>query len=198
MPKLISLLALAPMLVHAAPLPKGIEFHAGPGNVVTIIGTTSVYGIPKDGPGVRRVLLTHARRDVFPGGGGESIAFVVPAADRELFEDPMRFWMALETGRFHDYAQLGTKVPVRPVKVSRAVSGGEEWTEDGVRIHVLATPGYTRGAVSYVIETGGKRIACTGDLIYGDGQLFDLYSLQDAVPEAKAAAITATRRARRR
>ena len=48
------------------------------------------------------------------------------------------------------------------------------------------TPGYTRGAVSYLLETGGKRIACTGDLIYGDGKLFDLYSLQDAVPEAKA------------
>jgi glyoxylase-like metal-dependent hydrolase (beta-lactamase superfamily II) len=51
---------------------------------------------------------------------------------------------------------------------------------------VIATPGYTRGAISYLIETGGKRLACTGDLIYGDGQLFDLYSLQDAVPEAKA------------
>ena len=37
-----------------------------------------------------------------------------------------------------------------------------------------------------MLETGGKRIACTGDLIYGDGKLFDLYSLQDAVPEAKA------------
>ena len=36
------------------------------------------------------------------------------------------------------------------------------------------------------LETGGKGIACTGDLIYGDGQLFDLSSLQDAVPEAKA------------
>jgi len=53
-------------------------------------------------------------------------------------------------------------------------------------VGVVDTPGYTRGAVSYWLERGGKRIACTGDLIYGDGQLFDLSSLQDAVPEAKA------------
>jgi hypothetical protein len=28
-------------------------------------------------------------------------------------------------------------------------------------------------------------MACVGDLIYGDGQLFDLSSLQDAIPETK-------------
>jgi glyoxylase-like metal-dependent hydrolase (beta-lactamase superfamily II) len=37
-----------------------------------------------------------------------------------------------------------------------------------------------------VIDSGGKRVVCTGDLIFGDGKIFDLYSLQDAVPEAKA------------
>jgi glyoxylase-like metal-dependent hydrolase (beta-lactamase superfamily II) len=52
------------------------------------------------------------------------------------------------------------------------VRGGEVQDFDGVRIEVIDTPGYTRGAVSYWLETGGKRIACTGDLIYGAGQLF--------------------------
>jgi glyoxylase-like metal-dependent hydrolase (beta-lactamase superfamily II) len=66
------------------------------------------------------------------------------------------------------------------------VHGGEILDLDGVRIEVIDTPGYTPGAVSYWIETGGRRIACTGDLIYGDGQLFDISSLQDAFPEAKA------------
>src|SRR5205085_6545257 len=40
-------------------------------------------------------------------------------------------------------------------------------------------------AVSYLIEAGGKRITCTGDLIYGDGRLLDLYSLQDAIADPK-------------
>ncbi|MGC8989973.1 MAG: MBL fold metallo-hydrolase, partial [Verrucomicrobiia bacterium] len=52
-------------------------------------------------------------------------------------------------------------------------------------IKVLATPGYTRGAVTYIIEAGDKKIAFTGDLVRDDGELQDLFSLQDAIPEAK-------------
>ena len=55
----------------------------------------------------------------------------------------------------------------------------------GVPIRVLAAPGYTAGAVSYLISLDGKTIAFTGDLIYGDGKILDLYSLQQAIPEAK-------------
>ena len=71
-------------------------------------------------------------------------------------------------------------------RLTRAVTGGDVLDLDGTRVEVIDTPGYTRGAVSYWMEIGGKRIACTGDLIYGDGQLLDLSSLQDAIPEAKA------------
>jgi glyoxylase-like metal-dependent hydrolase (beta-lactamase superfamily II) len=115
-----------------------------------------------------------------------NVSFLVPAGERELFENPARFWTAMETGRFHDYAQQSTKIPIEPLANIRAASDGETLEEGATRIRVIGTPGYTRGAVSYLIEAGGKRIACTGDLIYGDGQIFDLYSLQDAVPEAKA------------
>ena len=111
---------------------------------------------------------------------------IVSAAEKDLFAAPAAFWEKLETARFHDYAQQTTKAPVAPLRVERTVSDGDTLDAGGVRIRVLATPGYTRGAVSYMLESGGKRIACTGDLIYGDGKLFDLYSLQDAVPEAKA------------
>ena len=52
-------------------------------------------------------------------------------------------------------------------------------------MRVLDTPGYTRGAVSYLVEVDGVRYGFVGDLIYGDGRLLDLYSLQDAVPQAR-------------
>jgi glyoxylase-like metal-dependent hydrolase (beta-lactamase superfamily II) len=173
------LAALLPAALFAQTLPSGIEFHRGPSNIVTV-GTTAIYGVPRTP--VERVLLTHARRDAISAGGSPA-KFIVPAAERDLFADPGKFWAALETARFHDYAQLGTKVPVTPVPVARTAAGGDR-LDDGIR--VIDTPGFTRGAVSYIIERGGKRIACTGDLIYGDGQLLDLYSLQDAVPDAKA------------
>jgi glyoxylase-like metal-dependent hydrolase (beta-lactamase superfamily II) len=72
---------------------------------------------------------------------------------------------------------------VAAIAVDRAVADGDR-IDGGIR--VIATPGYTRGAVSYLIEADGERVACTGDLIYAGGKIFDLYSLQDAVPEAKA------------
>src|SRR5450755_1588914 len=174
--------ALVAMLARSQSLPEGIRFQqAAAWNSVMIRDNTAVYGATS--AKVTRVLLTHARRDVISAG---SAPVIVPAAEKDLFVVPSAFWEKLETRRFHDYAQQTTKVPVVPLRVERTVSDGDTFDAGGVRIRVLATPGYTRGAVSYVLETGGKRIACTGDLIYGDGRLFDLYSLQDAVPEAKA------------
>ncbi len=170
------------MLARSQSLPERIRFQQGEAwNTVLIGETTAVYGTTS--AKVTRVLLTHARRDAISAG---SVPVIVSAAEKDLFEAPGAFWEKLETGRFHDYAQQTTKVPVAPLRIESTVSDGDTLDAGGVRIRVLATPGYTRGAVSYVLETGGKRIACTGDLIYGDGRLFDLYSLQDAVPEAKA------------
>ena len=138
---------------------------------------------------VRYLLFTEARRDVVWAGVplvARGAAAIVPERERSLFENPAAFWEAYETKRFHDYSQVNTKVLREPVRISRAVHGGDTLDLDGVRVEVIDTPGYTPGAVSYWIETGGRKIACTGDLIYGEGQLFDLSSLQDAVPQAKA------------
>ena len=175
----------AAVLCAAQDLPREIRFHAGPANAVVIGENTAIYGVPGGARRVSTVLLTHARRDILTRLPAKA-SFVVPAAEKELFENPQNFWTTFETARFHDYAQQGTKVPVEMVPVARAVADGDIVEAGKVQIRVLSTPGYTRGAVSYLIDAGGKRVACTGDLIYGDGQLFDLYSLQDAVPEAKA------------
>src|SRR5512140_1493727 len=90
-----------------------------------------------------------------------------------------------ESRRFHDYECQVSKLPAAPVAVARKVRDGDRIEWGGFPIQVLGTPGYTRGSVSYLVETGGKRIACTGDLIYAGGKIFDLYSLQDAIPELK-------------
>ena len=92
----------------------------------------------------------------------------------------------MRTHRFHDYAQQSTKVPVQAIAVSQAVGENDTVRVSGVKVFAIDTPGYTPGSVSYVIETSGKRVICSGDLVYGDGKILDLYSLQDAVPEAKA------------
>jgi len=174
----------------AATLPAGVRFLPGPVNGLLIGDQALVYGDPDARvKSVSYVLFTEARRDVAWAGVplvARGAAAIVPERERSLFEDPAAFWAAYETKRFHDYSQVNTKVLREPIHVSRAVHGGETLNLDGVRIEVIDTPGYTPGAVSYWFEISGRKIACTGDLIYGEGQLFDLSSLQDAVPEAKA------------
>ncbi|MBI4877740.1 MAG: MBL fold metallo-hydrolase [Acidobacteria bacterium] len=148
----------------AAPLAPGVEFAAGPVNSVVLGGQLT--------------LLTHYRRDALPPVRGTTL--VGPRS-----EHSETFWRGFQAARFHDYAQQSSRIPVEPVPVAKLVAPGERFTQGGVSVEVAATPGYARGAVSYLLESGGRRLAVTGDLIYGDGQLLDLYSLQDAIPEAK-------------
>jgi len=175
---------------EAATLPAGVRFLPGSVNGLLISGKVLVYGdAAARVKSVHYLLFTEARRDVVWAGVplvARGAAAIVPERERSLFENPAAFWEAYETKRFHDYSQVNTRVLRDPVRISRAVHGGDTLDLDGVRVEVIDTPGYTPGAVSYWIETGGRKIACTGDLIYGDGQLFDLSSLQAAVPEANA------------
>lgn len=148
-----------------------------------------VYGDPegrwKD---AEMVLFTHGRRDiVWAGrnpveGGAEA---VVPATEVEKFTDVATFWTVFWEKRFHDYAQQSTRIPAAPLPIGETVRGGDRIEWQGLTIRVLDTPGYTRGAVSYIVNVDGIRHGFVGDLIYDDGRLFDLYSLQDAVPEAR-------------
>jgi glyoxylase-like metal-dependent hydrolase (beta-lactamase superfamily II) len=176
----LSILLLAAASLPAAVLPEGATFTAGPINRLSLPGFSVYVAAGSSMP----VLVTHARRDLVAAATGGSLT--VPDKERDFIEHPETFWEQFETGRFHDYAQVSTKVPVRASSIQRAVHGGEALTFGDAKVTVLDTPGYTSGAVTYLIEWKGKRIACTGDLIYGDGQLFDLYSLQDSIPALKA------------
>ncbi len=134
------------------------------------------------------VLFTHARRDVAWAGralvqsGAQSI---VPAGEAEQFTEVADFWTSFWEKRFHDYAQQSTRIMTAPLRVDRAVRQDDEIAWQDLTVHVLDTPGYTRGAVSYFIEIDGVKYGFVGDLIHGDGRLLDLYSLQDAVPQAR-------------
>jgi len=133
------------------------------------------------------VLFTHSRRDVvwagrkLVEGGAESI---VPRAEADNFTKVNDFWLSFVNRRYHDYEQQTTKIPTEPLKVGRAVASGEQISWQDTPVRVLDTPGYTRGAVSYFINVDGLTYGFVGDLIYGDGHLMDLYSLQDGVAEA--------------
>jgi glyoxylase-like metal-dependent hydrolase (beta-lactamase superfamily II) len=185
---LVAVIALGKLL-SGAELPASVTLTRGALNGIRI-GPVAVYAdAAGQSAAPEYILFTHARRDAVNAASGavqRGAAAVGPALERTQFENPSSFWEPFEKARFHDYAQPSTKVPVEAVRISRAVRGGEKLDLKGKQFEVVDTPGYTRGAVSYICDVEGKRIAFTGDLIVRDGRLPDLYSLQDAIPDAKA------------
>jgi glyoxylase-like metal-dependent hydrolase (beta-lactamase superfamily II) len=185
--------------VAAAAAPFGVEkitadvsVVRGPVNAVLIQRngeTLTIYGDPRPEPAkARQVLFTHHRRDVVWAGrrlvewGAEAVA---PEAEKALFTDVGPFWEDYRMARFHDYANQSSRILAEPIPLAKTVRGGDTIDWQGLTIRVMKTPGYTRGAVSYLVENDGKRIACVGDLIYGRGQILDLFSLQDAIPQVQ-------------
>ena len=191
------LLCLLPVLtltlgLHAGEsLTSHVQFESGPVNSVRISADDQVvvvYGDPADEPKpANHVLLTHHRRDVawaareLVAGGA---ALIAPEAEKDLITDPQAYWDNFTTARVHDYAQQSSKVLATPIDVKQSVKDGDSLTVGGIDVQVIQTPGFTRGAVSYIVEVDGKRFAFTGDLIYDKGQILDLYSFQDAIKEA--------------
>lgn len=184
---------ISPAAAQPGPVEKitaGVSVVRGPVNGVLIQrngDTLAIYGDPRPKPiKARQVLFTHHRRDVVWAGRGlveQGAKAVAPEAEKALFAEVGPFWERYRTARFHDYANQSSRILAEPIALSRTVRGGDTIDWQGLAIHVLDTPGYTRGAVSYLVEIDGKRIACVGDLIYGRGQLLDLFSLQDAIPQ---------------
>ena len=64
----------------------------------------------------------------------------------------------------------------------RELQAGEVFHWEGLDIQVVPTPGPTDGSVSYIVDMDGKKLAFTGDLIFGPGQLWNFYMLQKRFP----------------
>jgi len=192
LPSTLVLLALFSSPAAAEKIVPGCRFVEGPINGVLLERDgrrLAVYGWQEDdAKNIDHVVLPHGRRDLVwnaRAAASQGAQVVAPAGGHHSLQRPGEYWNAFITARFHDYAQQTTKIVGRPLPVDREVGQGDSITWQGLELRVLATPGFARGSVSYLTELGGKKLAFTGDLIYGDGQLFDLYSFQDEIPEAQ-------------
>ncbi|KPL25789.1 MAG: hypothetical protein AMS23_04470 [Bacteroides sp. SM1_62] len=146
-----------------------------------------VYGDPAHVlSGAEMVLCTHARRDVIWAGRSlvrNGAKAIVPSGEAGLFTRVDSCWNDFSSSRYHDYNQQSTKWPTEPLNVYRRVRGGDSIQWHGIPIRVIDSKGYTRGAVTYMIHIDGMDVAFVGDLIYGDGQILDIYSMQDHIQE---------------
>src|ERR1051326_637977 len=188
---------LAPALIDGQPfrvekITSSLSLVRGPVNGALIRRngeTLAIYGDPRPlAQKATQVLFTHHRRDVVWAGAQlvrAGAAAWAPDPEKALFTEFAQFWQNYRTARFHDYANQSSRILAEPVPLARTVRDGDTIDWHGLAIRVIETRGYTRGAVSYLVEIDGKRIAFVGDLIYGRGQILDLFSLQDAIPQVK-------------
>ena len=184
-------LVLSTGTVAATQISKNLQFTRGAINRVWLGEPgTGTWVYQPDGDDVvkeSRLLLTHGRRDVLPSDSSSFEYWTVyaPKDERESLEKPEEFWTAFRLKRFHDYEQQSTKVLASPFPVDHWLENGERVKFGETVLEVITTPGYTRGAITYFGVIDGKRTAFTGDLIYDGGRIIDLYSFQDAIPEAQ-------------
>lgn len=179
-----------------------VEFYPGTVNSVILRSGENcfaIYGLPLHSDNFRNieaVALTHARREVINSKllewanqkvdqSGKTIRILAPESEKDHFTEPEKVWTAEWEDRYHNYAQQTSRLPVKQIPVTDWIIGQETIQWNGFIIQALETPGYTRGGVSYLITApDGFRVTAVGDLIQGDGKIPDLYSFQDAIPEA--------------
>lgn len=130
---------------------------------------------------VERILCTHHHRDSVSGVmvlAGPTTKIGVPSAEEPWFTAVERFWQDPQM-RWHLYnIHPHNLMLAESISVHETYHAGDQIHWGAATLTVLDTPGHTDGSVSYLVEVDGQRIVFCGDTICGDGQLWDLYSLQ--------------------
>jgi glyoxylase-like metal-dependent hydrolase (beta-lactamase superfamily II) len=159
---------------HAADRRRALLIDCGDGDVQNVLDELGITEVDV-------VLLTHHHRDQAAAAGPLAAAGArigVPAAERAWLEDMASYWDD-PASRWHLYdfrphnLMLAESIPVHA-----AYREGDVIEYGEAQIAVLDTPGHTDGSVSYQVDLGAERYLFCGDVLYGEGQVWDAYSLQ--------------------
>ena len=128
---------------------------------------------------IDQIIFTHHHRDSTSGFPfPENAKIGVPKAEEQWFTNVESFWNDSKY-RWHLYnchphnLMLAESIPVTDTYTEATKIN---WCS--ASISVLETPGHTDGSITYLVDIDGKRLAFTGDLIYDQGKIWELYSLQ--------------------
>ncbi len=181
-----SVTTLSPhLLVYHGPVNVGIVrdgdrallIDCGDGSVAEALGPLGIRQ-------VQQLVFTHHHRDQACGAQrftADGAKVGVPAEEQPWFGQPMDYWDNDEKYLWKVYASFRphSLMLVDPLEVDEAYSDGHSFEFGPAKVRVLATPGHTEGSVSYVVEVDGRRVVFSGDAICGEGQVWDVYSLQN-------------------
>ncbi|HZE97031.1 MAG TPA: MBL fold metallo-hydrolase, partial [Planctomycetota bacterium] len=96
-----------------------------------------------------------------------------PAAERDLFENPSRYRkMNVKLGdAFTIHGASYVRPPVHPVPLDRAFSRMDTFEWHGRELRCIETKGNSPGSMSYMLQSGGRWAAFTGDLMLEGARL---------------------------
>ena len=128
---------------------------------------------------VEQILFTHHHRDNTTGFlMPDNIRVGVPEKEAAWFTEVETFWNDPQY-RWHLYNYHPHNLMLASaIRVTDTYTDGAQIAWGSASLTVLETPGHTDGSVTYLIDVDDKRFAFTGDLIYDEGMLWELYSLQ--------------------
>jgi glyoxylase-like metal-dependent hydrolase (beta-lactamase superfamily II) len=145
----------------------------GSGDVLDHLGE---FGVDR----VTDVLLTHHHRDQAQGlhrAVAAGARVWVPPVERDLVAHIDEHWQQRPLDNYYDLRQDRFSL-LEPVDIAGTVPPYRTREFGDHRILTLPTPGHSLGSVSYLVDVGGRRLAFTGDLIYGPGKVWSLAATQ--------------------
>jgi len=111
------------------------------------------------------------------------VKIAVPSTEAEFFRNATAIWANSDNALYHRYDFRPDLFILRSSVVpDHELKAGEFFRWESLEIQVVQTPGPTDGSVSYCVSADNVKFAFTGDLIYGPGQLWNLYMLQKRYP----------------
>ncbi|MEO3749178.1 MBL fold metallo-hydrolase [Streptomyces sp. B6B3] len=129
---------------------------------------------------VTDVLVTHHHRDQVQGLGRAAAAGIriwVPPVEQDLVARADEHWRTRPLD--NDYSVRQDRFSLlNQVPVTGTVAEYRTARYGPAEIHTLPLPGHTPGSVGYLLDSGGKRLAFTGDLIHGEGRVWSLAATQ--------------------
>lgn len=154
---------------------RALLIDSGDGSVLQAVRTAGIGHVDW-------VLYTDHERDHCGGAAllkGAGVKIAVPEGEVRFFHNATEFWQSADKVINHRYDfRPDLSVLRSSVLPNRTIHPNEFFSWEGLRIQVVATPGVTDGEASYIADVDGRRIAFTGDLIYGPGKIWEFYKLQ--------------------
>jgi glyoxylase-like metal-dependent hydrolase (beta-lactamase superfamily II) len=145
----------------------------GDGDVLDHLGELGVERVTD-------VLLTHHHRDQLGGlkrAAAAGIRIWAPPVEAGYVAGAGEHWSRRRTLNDYDLREDRFSL-LESVPVTGTVPEYRTQRFGPFDVYTLPTPGHTLGSVSYLVELDGRRLAFTGDLVYGDGQVWSLAATQ--------------------